>query len=130
MELKSTKKLYALKYMEIDQIVQRKAVENILREAYLMQQLSYYPLLVNAVFGFQDATHLYLGMDLMLGGDLKFHMEKKRKLNEETIRFWIAEIAITIHYLHNRDIIHRDIKPQNLLIDDKGKSFLFCSMYL
>jgi len=119
-QLKSNKKLYALKCMEIEKIVHAGATENILREVYFMEQLSYYPLLVNAVFAFQDPTHLYLGMDLMLGGDLKFHMEKQRKLTEETIRFWIAELAITIHYLHKRDIIHRDIKPQNVLIDDKG----------
>jgi serine/threonine kinase 32 len=107
--------------MEIEKIVNAGATENILKEVYFMEQLSYYPLLVNALFAFQSETHLFLGMDLMLGGDLKFHMEKQRKLTEDTIRFWTAELAITVHYLHKRDIIHRDIKPQNILIDDKGK---------
>lgn len=120
MQLKETGTFYALKYMEIAKIVKTGAVDNILREFYLMEALSYYPLLVNVVFAFRDETHLYLGMDLMLGGDLCFHLKNARIVTEDMVRFWIAEVAVTIHYLHKRGIIHRDIKPQNLLIDAKG----------
>lgn len=120
--MKSSRKLYAMKYMRIEDIVKGDAIENILREIYILKELFYFPLLVNLAFCFHDARHLYLGLDLMLGGDLSFHMSHGRRASEDMIRFWMAELAVALHYLHKRGIIHRDIKPQNLLLDADGGS--------
>ncbi|ORX73316.1 kinase-like protein [Linderina pennispora] len=63
---------------------------------------------------------MFMVMDLMMGGDLRFHMQRRRFV-EGVIRFWVAEIACAINYLHTtHNVVHRDIKPDNILMDDKG----------
>lgn len=59
-------------------------------------------------------------MDLLTGGDLRFHIGKNRKFKEVQTRFFIACILISLEYLHNNNIIHRDIKPENLVLDKDG----------
>lgn len=71
-------------------------------------------------FAFQDTNNLYLAMDLLSGGDLRFHLCKHRKFNEEQTKFFIACILISLEYCHVNNVIHRDVKPENLVLDDKG----------
>jgi len=59
-------------------------------------------------------------MDLLVGGDLRFHIGRHRRFSEVQTKFFIACIYLALEYLHNLDIIHRDIKPENLVLDDKG----------
>jgi serine/threonine protein kinase len=61
----------------------------------------------------------YLVVDLMSGGDLRFHISRKT-FTEEAVRFWIAELGCAIRYIHGQNIIHRDIKPDNVLLDADG----------
>ncbi|KAI0925868.1 hypothetical protein AcW1_008185 [Taiwanofungus camphoratus] len=56
----------------------------------------------------------------MLGGDLRFHLERSGRIPEEVVRFWIAEISSAIEYLHRQRIMHRDLKPDNILLDAMG----------
>lgn len=55
----------------------------------------------------------------MSGGDLRFHISRKT-FTEEAVRFWIAELGCAIRYIHGQNIIHRDIKPDNVLLDGEG----------
>ena len=59
-------------------------------------------------------------MDLLNGGDLRYHISKYRRFSEEQTKFFIACIVHSLEYIHNNSIIHRDIKPENLVFDDKG----------
>ena len=74
--------------------------------------------IVNVHFAFQDPSTLYLVMDLLLGGDLRFHIARKRKFSEEVTRFFIACLIHALEAVHSENVIHRDIKPENLVFDN------------
>lgn len=64
-------------------------------------------------------NYRYLVVDLMTGGDLRFHISRKT-FTEEAVRFWIAELGCALRYIHGQNIIHRDVKPDNVLLDADG----------
>jgi serine/threonine protein kinase len=59
-------------------------------------------------------------MDLMPGGDLRYHISRLKRFSEEQTRFFVACIVTALEYLHVNSIIHRDIKPENLVLDPRG----------
>ena len=66
-----------------------------------------------------DRRDRYLVVDLMNGGDLRFHI-KIKKIEERAIRFWIAQLGCALRYVHEQGIVHRDVKPDNVLLDSEG----------
>jgi serine/threonine protein kinase len=75
---------------------------------------------VNMIFCFQDRENLYLVMDLLTGGDLRYHICKYKRFSEEQTKFFVACILLALDYLHSNNILHRDIKPENLVLDENG----------
>ena len=79
------------------------------------------PWLTKLDYAFQDGIYLYLAMEFHCGGDLLSLMERmENNLDEDQVRFYIAEVALGIHDLHKMGFVHRDIKPENILIDRTG----------
>lgn len=72
------------------------------------------------IYAFQDRENLYLVMDLLTGGDLRFHICRYRRFTEEQTKFFIANMVAALEYIHSKNIIHRDIKPENLVFDSDG----------
>ena len=112
-------KLYAMKIMSKVKIIRKNSIKNVLNEKRLLSQLNN-PFLVNMIFSFQDNDHLYLIMDLLLGGDLRYHLNKSELFNENQLKFFLACTMLGLDYLHQNQIIHKDIKPENLVFDSKG----------
>ncbi|KIY67968.1 kinase-like protein [Cylindrobasidium torrendii FP15055 ss-10] len=122
-EHKKTKKLYALKYIDKAQCLRQKAVANVIQERRLLEEIDN-AFVVNLRFAFQDDENCFFVIDLMLGGDLRFHLERKGSIPEEVVKFWIAELSCGLEYLHKKKIVHRDLKPDNVLLDSKGHAHI------
>ncbi|KAI8610617.1 kinase-like domain-containing protein [Chytriomyces sp. MP71] len=97
----------------------RKAFASILQEKKMLEHLDC-PFLCNIKFAFQDASAMYMVYELKLGGDLKFLLSFYKKFNEDAVRFLMAEISLGLSFLHANSIIHRNLKPSNILIDELG----------
>ncbi|KAI7847271.1 kinase-like domain-containing protein [Circinella umbellata] len=120
---KGSKKLYALKYINKTKCIQMRAVENIISERRILEQVSH-GLIVNLRYAFQDDDNLFMVLDLMLGGDLRFHLDRLGVIPEPYVQFYAAEVAISLKHLHNNKVIHRDIKPDNILLNEHGHAHL------
>ena len=116
---KKTKFKYALKEMSKVKIIDRKSEKSIKNEREFLSKLNH-PFIVNMICSFQDYDNLYLVMDLLTGGDLRYHICHKKQFNEEQSRFFSSCILLGLEYIHINNIIHRDIKPENLVLDEKG----------
>ena len=116
---KKTKIKYALKEMSKLKIIDKKSEKSINSEREFLSKLNH-PFIVNMHYAFQDKENLYLVMDLLNGGDLRFHISRYRKFSEEQTRFFIANMIYALEYIHENNVIHRDIKPENLVLDEKG----------
>ncbi|ATY58936.1 kinase-like domain [Cordyceps militaris] len=117
-ERKDTGLSFALKYIRKDEVVKSESVRNIVRERRMLEHVNH-PFICNLRYSFQDIEYMYLIVDLMSGGDLRFHISRKT-FTEEAVRFWIAELACALRYVHANNIIHRDVKPDNVLLDADG----------
>ena len=100
-------------------IIEKKSEYSINFEKEILSKL-HNPFIVNMYYAFQDSDNLYLVMDYLKGGDLRFHLTRHIHFSEEQSRFFICNILIALEYIHSQDIIHRDIKPENLVLDKNG----------
>jgi protein kinase X len=79
-----------------------------------------HPFIVNLLSSFQDEKKLYMLMEYINGGELFSYLRKEGRLSNDTARFYTAEIILAFDFLHSKNIIYRDLKPENLLIDSAG----------
>uniref|UniRef100_A0A8C4N526 Serine/threonine kinase 32B n=2 Tax=Eptatretus burgeri TaxID=7764 RepID=A0A8C4N526_EPTBU len=112
-------KIYAMKYMNKQKCIERNDVRNVTRELQIMQGLEH-PFLVNLWYSFQDVEDMFMVVDLLLGGDLRFHLQRHTRFSEAVVHLYLCELSLALDYLQTQGIIHRDIKPDNVLLDEHG----------
>ena len=100
-------------------IIDRRSDASIRGERNLLSNLNH-PFIVNMYFAFQDFYNLYLVLDLLTGGDLRYHIAYKKTFNESETKFFIANMILALEYIHSKNILHRDIKPENLVLEKSG----------
>jgi serine/threonine protein kinase len=108
-----------MKEMSKARVLAKKSVNSVMNERKLLEALKH-PFIVNMQYSFQDRDNLYLVMDLLAGGDLRYHLGRQKVFTEEQTRFFAACIITGLEALHNNGVIHRDIKPENLVLDENG----------
>ena len=116
---KKKKQIFAMKKMSKCKIIDKRSERSIKAERDLLSMMSH-PFIINMHFSFQDAEHLYIAMDLLTGGDLRYQIFKQKIFFEEQTKFFISCIILSLEYIHTNNILHRDLKPENLVMDSKG----------
>ncbi|OXB82532.1 UNVERIFIED_CONTAM: hypothetical protein H355_005787 [Colinus virginianus] len=151
---RDTEKMYAMKYMNKQQCIERDEVRNVFRELEILQEIEHV-FLVNLWYSFQDEEDMFMVVDLLLGGDLRYHLQQNVQFTEDTVRLYLCEMALALDYLRSQHIIHRgpkcsawgwaegglprvgshlesditdgmseDVKPDNILLDEQGHAHL------
>ena len=89
----------------------------IYRSIYYLYLYLYYNVYI---YNIRDENTLFLILDLMIGGDLKYHLNSEKTFNEARSKFYAAEVLLGLHHIHSKNIIYRDLKLENVLVDDRG----------
>nr|CCA20634.1 protein kinase putative [Albugo laibachii Nc14] len=92
---------------------------NAMEERQILQRI-HHPYICGLLFAFQTNERLYLGMKYYAAGDLFYHLNLRGNLNVRDARLYAAELVLAISYLHGLNILYRDLKPSNIMIDDEG----------
>jgi len=116
---KKTDKIYAVKKIKKNILILKNQIIHVLNEQKFMSRAKS-PWIVELKASFQEDEYLYLVMEYLPGGDLMNLLIKKDILTEEEAKFYISELILAIESIHKLDCIHRDIKPDNVLIDKNG----------
>nr|XP_020649293.1 serine/threonine-protein kinase MRCK beta isoform X3 [Pogona vitticeps] len=119
-KMKSTERIYAMKILNKWEMLKR-AETACFREERDVLVNGDCQWITTLHYAFQDENYLYLVMDYYVGGDLLTLLSKfEDKLPEDMARFYIGEMVLAIHSIHQLHYVHRDIKPDNVLLDVNG----------
>ena len=98
--------MYAMKYMNKSACIKKDAVRNVLRELEILKSLEH-PFLVNLWFAFQDEEDMFMVVDLLLGGDIRYHLQQVTKFDESRVKLYLCELGSALGYLRTKKVIHR-----------------------
>eukprot|EP00936_MAST-01D_sp_MAST-1D-sp1_P002920 g2920.t1 len=117
----SANKLFAMKVLKKDtrQEGDENWRERMWTERNILANIDH-PFLTRLRYAFETRGGLHLVMDLYQGGELFVHLSKMRRLEVTAARFYIVEMLLALDHLHALDIVYRDIKPENVLLDRRG----------
>ncbi|XP_013137437.1 PREDICTED: serine/threonine-protein kinase tricorner-like [Papilio polytes] len=116
---KDTGHVYAMKILRKADMLEKEQVAHVRAERDILVEADH-QWVVKMYYSFQDPMNLYLIMEFLPGGDMMTLLMKKDTLSEDCAQFYVAETALAIDSIHKLGFIHRDIKPDNLLLDARG----------
>ena len=115
--------LHAMKVLWKDKIFEHKLARYALTERNVLSGVSH-PFIVKLNFAFQTQNELFLILQYWPGGDLSEYLHVEKRFNEYKARIYLAEVLLAIEELHSKDIIFRDLKPDNVVLDEDGHALL------
>ncbi|KAF8397944.1 hypothetical protein HHK36_016870 [Tetracentron sinense] len=120
---RDTSEIYAMKVMPKDKIIEKNQWEFMKSERDILTKVNH-PFIVQLRYSFQTKYRLYLVLDFVNGGDLFFQLHHQGLFREDLARIYTAEIVSAVSYLHANGIMHRDLKPNNIILDADGHAML------
>lgn len=116
---KSDKKYCVLKCMLKEEVQHHKDERHVINERNILGTMNH-PFVVGFFGAFQDKLNLYLCLELVVGGELFRYLHLKRKFDPPVARFYSAEIFLALDYIHSLGWVYRDLKPENVMLDEEG----------
>ncbi|RHY34561.1 hypothetical protein DYB32_000852 [Aphanomyces invadans] len=110
---------FAMKVLKKQHVLSSGLVNTTMAERRILTEINH-PFVVKLYYAFQSETKLHLVMDYLSGGSLAMHLRRRRKFPEDWARFYAAEVSAAIAHLHHVNIIYRDAKLENVLMDHEG----------
>jgi len=110
---------FAIKLLKKAEILRMKQVEHIMAEKAILAEVKH-PFIVNMLKTFQDEKKLFIVLEYVCGGEVFTHLRKAGKFPNDVGKFYAAEIILAFEHLHSLNIVYRDLKPENLLLDQYG----------
>ena len=110
---------FAMKVLRKSEIVRLRQVEHVNAERHILSHVRH-PFIVDLFATFQDSLNIYMLLSYVPGGELFTHLRRAQRFTSDVTRFYLANIIIALRYLHSFNIIYRDLKPENLLLDSCG----------
>ncbi|XP_058056939.1 cGMP-dependent protein kinase 1 [Anopheles bellator] len=114
-----SRQTFALKYLKKIEMVRQQQQEHAYSEKDIMLSCNS-PFIVRLYKTYRDKKYLYFLMEACLGGDVWTVLQKSKFFDERTARFITGCVVEAFEYLHSRNMIYRDLKPENLMLDDRG----------
>ena len=99
-----------------------RGIQHLMHEIAILKMLPSSSFLVHCAFAFQDQYHCYFGLEYMHGGDLRHYLNSRtHTLEHKEVQFYMASMTLALVHLHSNGILHRDVRPEAILIDSKGR---------
>ncbi len=108
-----------MKVLRKNEIVRLRQVEHVNAERYILSRVRH-PFIVDLYATFQDSMNIYMLLSYVPGGELFTHLRRAQRFTPDVTRFYLATVILALKYLHSFNIIYRDLKPENLLLDSRG----------
>jgi len=114
-------KVFALKVLRKAEVIKLKQVDHVNQERQVLGEVAGHPFITTLITTFSDHDSLYMLLDYCPGGEVFSYLRKQRRFDQNTARFYAAEIVLILEFLHEREgVAYRDLKPENLLLDADG----------
>mmetsp|Transcript_23283 Transcript_23283/g.38927 ORF Transcript_23283/g.38927 Transcript_23283/m.38927 type:complete len:355 (+) Transcript_23283:326-1390(+) len=113
------KQYFALKILKKSEIIRLRQVEHVLSEKAILNSVNH-PFIIRLFKTYQDRDNVYMLLEYVPGGEIFSHLRRTGRFTNDAAKFYAGSITLALQYMHGKDIIYRDLKPENLLLDLRG----------